>query len=180
MSAIIDDLFDLARVRLGGGLAMEPQDADFQVTAQRVISEHQQAHPARTIDFRPEGDLKGCWDERRLEQVLSNLVANAERHGAADAPIVIRAAGTSDEVTFSVQNRGVIAADVLPVLFDPFRSGREKAARQGLGLGLFIVRHVVEAHEGSIEVTSSEEAGTMVSVRLPRRTVPDAGPLPRS
>jgi two-component system, sensor histidine kinase and response regulator len=180
MSAIIDDLFDLARVRLGGGVAIEPQDADFQATAQRVISEHLQAHPGRTIDFRPEGDLKGCWDERRLEQVLSNLVANAERHGAPDAPIVIRAMGTGDEVTFSVQNQGVIAADVLPVLFDPFRSGREKPARQGLGLGLFIVRHVVEAHGGTIEVTSGDEAGTMVCVRLPRRTVPESDALPRS
>jgi two-component system sensor histidine kinase/response regulator len=170
MSAIIDDLFDLARVRVGGGVAIEPQDSDFQVVARRVLSEHQQAHPTRVLDLQVEGELEGCWDERRLEQVISNLVGNAERHGAAGAPIAVRATGTHELLTFSVHNQGVIPAELLPVLFDPFRSGREKAARQGLGLGLFIVRHVVEAHGGSVEVTSSAEEGTCVRVRLPRRT----------
>jgi two-component system, sensor histidine kinase and response regulator len=169
MSAIIDDLFDLARVRLGGGITIESQDTDLLAIVQRVVSEHQQAHLGRVFDVRHEGGLKGCWDERRLEQVLSNLIGNAERHGTPNAPITVHAAGADDSVMFSVQNRGAIAPELLPVLFDPFRSGREKSSREGLGLGLFIVHHVIEAHGGSIEVVSNEEAGTTVRVRLPRQ-----------
>ena len=169
MSAIIDDLFDLARVRLGGGITIEPHDTDLLAIVHRVVSEHQQAHPARRFDVKPEGDLRGCWDERRLEQVLSNLIGNAERHGVADGPITLRLTGSGDGVVFSVHNRGTIAPELLPVLFDPFRSGREKSSREGLGLGLFIVHHVIDAHGGGIEVTSSGDAGTTVRVQLPRR-----------
>jgi two-component system sensor histidine kinase/response regulator len=168
MAAMIDDLFDLARVRLGGGIAIEPRETNLLAVVQRVVSEHGQAHPRRAFDIRHEGALKGSWDERRLEQVLSNLIGNAERHGAGDAAITIRIAESGDGVVFSVHNRGVIPPEVLPVLFDPFRSGREKASREGLGLGLFIVNHVVEAHGGSVDVTSNEPAGTTVRVTLPR------------
>ena len=170
MSAIIDDLFDLARVRLGGGLTIEPGETDLLAIAQRVVTEHQQVHPRRAFDVHPSGDLRGEWDERRLEQVLSNLIGNALRHGARDSVIAIRLDGAGEEVTFSVHNRGTIPPDILPALFDPFRSGREKASREGLGLGLFIVRQVIEAHGGSVEVTSTEQDGTTVGIRLPRRS----------
>jgi signal transduction histidine kinase len=174
MSAIIDDLFDLARVRLGGGITIEPEDTDLLASAQRVVTEHQQVHPRRHIEVQSAGDLRGEWDQRRLEQVLSNLIGNAERHGVSDSPVVVRLDGQHDEVTFSVHNGGVIAPDVLPDLFDPFRSGREKASRDGLGLGLFIVRQVVEAHGGDVQVTSTEEAGTTVRVCLPRKSKRDS------
>jgi signal transduction histidine kinase len=170
MSAIIDDLFDLARVRLGGGLAIEPTEADLLEVAQRVVGEHQQAHPKRQFELVPAGDLKGEWDPHRLAQVLSNLIGNAERHGASgDAAIIVRLNGEGSDVTFSVHNQGVIAPDLLPTLFDPFRQAREKASREGLGLGLFIVRQVIEAHGGTVDVTSTEEDGTAVSARLPRQ-----------
>src|ERR1019366_2340227 len=170
MSAIIDDLFDLARVRLGGGLTIEPGETDLLAIAQRVVTEHQQVHPRRAFDVHPSGDLRGEWDERRLEQVLSNLIGNALRHGARDSVIAIRLDGAGEEGTFSLHNRGTTPPDILPALFDPFRSGREKASREGLGLGLFIVRQVIEAHGGSVEVTSTEQDGTTVGIRLPRRS----------
>ena len=178
MSAIIDDLFDLARVRLGGGIAIEPNDTDLLSIVHRVISEHQQTHPARRFDVQQEGGLRGSWDERRLEQVLSNLIGNAERHGVREGTITVRAKGGGDGVVFSVNNEGTIAPELLPVLFDPFRSGREKSSREGLGLGLFIVHHVIEAHGGSIAITSSEEAGTTVVVQLPRQVEPGSGRVP--
>jgi two-component system sensor histidine kinase/response regulator len=178
MSAIIDDLFDLARVRLGGGISIEPHDTDLSRIVHRVVSEHQQAHPGRKLEVQIEGALAGRWDERRLEQVLSNLIGNAERHGAPDAAITIRAAAAVDGVVFSVHNRGAIAPELLPVLFDPFRSGREKSSREGLGLGLFIVHHVIEAHGGSIEVTSTAEVGTKVRVQLPRHSERSSGRPP--
>lgn len=168
MSAIIEDLFDLARARLGGGIAIEPTRTELSAIVQRVVSEHRQAHPHRTLDAETIDELYGSWDERRLEQVVANLVDNAERHGAVEAPIAVRLDATEDQVMISVHNLGAIHPDVLPCLFDPFRSGREKRSREGLGLGLFIVYQIVEAHGGRIDVRSTEEAGTTILVTLPR------------
>ena len=176
MSAIIDDLFDLARARLGGGIAIEPTRMDLTALVHRVVAEHRVSHPERSVDVQAAAALHGNWDERRLEQVLSNLVDNGERHGASEGPIAVRLNGTVDEVTLAVHNGGVIRADVLPVLFDPFRSGRERRSRDGLGLGLFIVHQIVEAHGGRIEVQSTEAAGTTIVVRLPRFAQRDSTP----
>jgi two-component system sensor histidine kinase/response regulator len=175
MSAIIDDLFDLARARVGGGIGIQPAQTDLVAIVQRVVAEHQQAHPARAVEVKGTGDLTGRWDERRLEQVLSNLIGNAERHGAGDAAITVRLEATPDEVALSVHNRGAIPPDVLPVLFDPFRSGRANSSRrEGLGLGLFITHQIVEAHGGRIEVQSTEATGTTIRLRLPRSGPPDS------
>jgi two-component system sensor histidine kinase/response regulator len=167
MAAIIDDLFDLARARLGGGIAIEPARMDLSAVVHRVVAEHRLAHPRRAVDLHVAGELLGTWDERRLEQVLSNLVDNAERHGASDAPITVRLERAPDGTVLSVHNVGTIRPDVLPVLFDPFRSGRAQQRRDGLGLGLYIVHQIVEAHGGRIEVTSTADEGTTISVRLP-------------
>ena len=168
MSGIIDDLFDLARARLGGGIAIERKQTDLSAIVQHVLAEHRQTHPQRVIDAPVAGQVSGNWDERRLEQVVSNLLDNAERHGAAKTPITVRLEGTEDEISLSVHNGGAITPDVLPVLFDPFRSGREKRARDGLGLGLFIVHQIVEGHGGRIAVQSTDAAGTTIVVTLPR------------
>jgi two-component system sensor histidine kinase/response regulator len=176
MSAMIDDLFDLARARLGGGIAIEPKRMELSAVVQRVVAEHRVSHPRRTFDVQVGGPARGNWDEMRLEQVLSNLIDNAERHGEGDAPITIRLDGTEDEVTLSVHNGGVIRADILPVLFDPFRSGRERRSRDGLGLGLFIVHQIVDAHGGRIEVQSTEAGGTTIVMGLPRFAPRDAAP----
>jgi two-component system, sensor histidine kinase and response regulator len=174
MSAIIDDLFDLARARLGSGLVIGPTRTDLAAMVRRVVAEHRQIHPRRSFDVSEGGTVVGRWDETRLEQVLSNLLGNAERHGSRDGAITVRLEETEDQVTLSVHNRGAIRPELLPVLFDPFRSGYERGSRDGLGLGLFIVQQIVEAHGGSIEVTSTEELGTVFVVRLPRFAQPEA------
>ncbi len=169
MSAIIADLFDLARARLGNGIALAPTPIDLSAVVDRVVAEHKASHPGRSIDVKVSGVPSGTWDGARLEQVIANLVDNAERHGAPEVPISVRLAGEHDDVTLSVHNAGAIRPDVLPVLFDPFRSGRAGGSRRdGLGLGLFIVNQIVEAHGGQIEVLSTESDGTTFVVRLPR------------
>ena len=73
---------------------------------------------------------------------------------------------SADVVTY-VRNTGAIEAEVLPVIFDPFRGGRKRHNTNGLGMGLFITRQIVLAHGGDIAVTSSD-GGTRFCVRLPR------------
>jgi signal transduction histidine kinase len=102
--------------------------------------------------------------------VVSNLLSNAVQYGLADAPIEIALATSAAETTIAVTNQVrelPIAADQLATVFEPFRRGADRAQQAGgLGLGLYIVRELVRAHGGTIEVTSTA-AGTTFLVRLP-------------
>ena len=112
------------------------------------------------------------WDRARIEQAMSNLLANAVQHGDGNVVVDISAAERNDQVLVSVRNHGQpIWAERLPYLFEPFENGDNSPA--GLGLGLFIVREIVHAHRGAIDVSSSH-GGTTFTIRLPRREPPIA------
>ncbi len=120
------------------------------------------------------GDTAGVWDADRLAQVLANLVSNAFRHGASGGTVQIALCGGDDDVLLSVHNDGEpIPPETLPHVFDPFRQGRgedrARKQREGLGLGLFIVREITRARGGTVRVTSDVASGTELQVRLPRR-----------
>lgn len=168
MARMIDDLYDLTRVRMSGGIPLQPRpDVDIGEIAERVVSELGPAYQGRAVCVERLGDTRGVWDPDRLGQVLSNLVGNALRHGSPGTPVQIRIDGTAaHEVIVTVQNGGVIPKELLPHLFEPFRRG-PGAQRDGLGLGLFIVQHLVRAHGGDIEVSASGDR-TCVRVRLLR------------
>jgi len=170
MSRMIDDMLDLTRARLGGGIPLRHQDTDFSQIAQRVIQEAQVSSPERRFETHFEGDLAGYWDADRLAQVTSNLLGNALEHGDEKDPIEITLNGIrSDRVTLAVTNTGVIPAEVLPHLFDPFRGGQRHLGRSdGLGLGLYIVQQIVTAHRGRVEVKTDERRTTFL-VEVPRR-----------
>jgi two-component system sensor histidine kinase/response regulator len=170
MSRMIDDMLDLTRARLGGGIPLRLQETEFAQIVHRVIQEHQVSFPAGRLETRLEGDLLGSWDADRLAQVTSNLVGNALEHGESQDPIEVSANGTgADWVTLSVTNTGVIPEEILPHLFDPFRGGqRQLGRREGLGLGLYIVQQIVLAHGGRVEVKTDARRTTFL-VELPRR-----------
>jgi two-component system sensor histidine kinase/response regulator len=170
MSRMIDDMLDLTRARLGGGIPLRRQETDFGQLVQRVIQEHQVSSPDRTFQINQEGSLSGYWDADRLAQVTSNLIGNALEHGESREAILVNLNGTpTDAVTLAVTNSGVVPPEVLPHLFDPFRGGQRHVGRSdGLGLGLFIVQQIVLAHGGQVDV-KSDSGRTTFSVRLPRR-----------
>ncbi len=170
MRRMLDDLLDLARVRLGGGLTVQAAPADLGQVAAKVVGELQAVHAERHIAVELQGDLAGRWDADRMAQLISNLLGNALTHGTASEPIELMLDGTTaDRVWVKVANAGVIAPELLWHLFEPFRRGERKLGqRDGLGLGLHIVSQIAERHGGSVKVESSEAAGTMFSVELPR------------
>jgi two-component system sensor histidine kinase/response regulator len=169
MTKMIADMLDLTRARLAGGIPLNRSTADLAAVVDRVVQEARTAHPARVVEVCVEGDLTGEWDVDRLQQVASNLVGNAIQHGENAAPIVVRLNGSSsDHVVLSVANAGVIPPEILPSIFDPFHSGR-RGGGDGLGLGLYIVQQIAEAHHGTIGVDSKPASGTVFTVRIPRR-----------
>jgi two-component system sensor histidine kinase/response regulator len=169
MTKMIDDLFDLARVRLGGGIPLDRQRVDLVALASSVVAESLATSPGRAIDVRQEGKTDGEWDARRVSQIVANLVGNALRHGAPEGPIEVIVTGDEARVSIAVHNDGAIAPDVRDSLFDPFRRGEGRPTRSdGLGLGLFIVQQLANAHGGSAEVESSEALGTTFRVHFPR------------
>jgi two-component system sensor histidine kinase/response regulator len=170
MSRMIDDMLDLTRARLGGGIPLRRQEADLSQIVARVIQEAQVSFSQGRFETRLEGDLSGHWDADRLAQVISNLIGNALEHGDAKEPIEVSLSGTRPErVVLTVTNTGIVPTEILPHLFDPFRGGQRQLGRsEGLGLGLYIVQQIVVAHRGQVDVIT-DEARTTFRVEVPRR-----------
>jgi signal transduction histidine kinase len=167
MERMIADLLDLANARLGGSLPLNRQPTDLQQVCEEVITEIRAAHPERVLRAHLSGDLRGQWDADRLFQVVSNLLANAVQYGGGTA-ITVTAEGQGEAVILRVHNGGPpIPHEALPSLFEPLARGRPEGGSHSIGLGLFIAQAIVTAHGGDIQVSSSSDAGTTFTVRLP-------------
>ncbi|HEX3476423.1 MAG TPA: ATP-binding protein [Kofleriaceae bacterium] len=170
MQRMISQLLDFARARADGGIELDRRPIDLTDVARDVIEEVRLARPDWKIELVVHGDVRGDHDGNRLSQVFSNLIGNAVQHGSPDTPLTLLIDGRDrDAIRVEVRNRGTIPPEVLPILFSPFRGSQQKALRsQGLGLGLFITAHIVQAHGGSIAAESAD-GWTVFRFDLPRR-----------
>jgi signal transduction histidine kinase len=183
MSALIDDVLDFARGRLGGGIALELTDVEnINTGLTTVVQELQDAQPESTIVSNINVDCSVRCDLGRLQQVASNLLANALTHGLPTSPITISARADETDLVLDVWNAGEpIPAQSIDKIFEPFWRHSVSASRHGLGLGLHICSQIVRAHDGRMTVTSTRETGTRFTARLPlclpraSRSVADAG-----
>ncbi len=175
MTRMIEQILDLTRSRLAGGLEVHAAPMDLRDTLTTIVDELRAAHPSSKVELScPK--LPGVWDRDRLEQVFSNLVGNAILHGAPDAPVTVQARDEGQTVHVQVHNSGPpISEELRASLFNPFRRGERESrtpGTAGLGLGLYISHEIVVAHRGGIEVQSSLVQGTTFSVTLPRGAHP--------
>jgi signal transduction histidine kinase len=171
MTAMIEQLLDLTRARLGGGFgfACVRTRVDVRELVQRVLDELRASNPEREIVFESASDCSASGDPERLLQLFSNLVANALTHGLPGTRIMVSATGGSRDIVVAVRNQGVIPPERVSTLYTPFQGKSKDAKRStGLGLGLFISQQIAKAHGGDITVESSAAAGTIITVRLPR------------
>jgi signal transduction histidine kinase/CheY-like chemotaxis protein len=177
MRRMIDQLLDFTRARLVGGMELYRRPTSLLHVARHALDEIELGMSDAEVRLEASGDLAGDWDEDRMAQVFSNLAGNAVQHGPPGHPVVVRLDGRMpDQVDIEVANLGVIAPDLLPGLFEPFRSTQHRRnGSSGLGLGLFITREIVRAHRGEIAVTSSEADGTRFRISLPRHATPGEG-----
>ncbi|MBR8143349.1 sensor histidine kinase [Burkholderia vietnamiensis] len=172
MQALLDDLCDFNRTQLGLGIHVDPRDADLADIVDNVVDELRGAHPDREIDVDLGGDLRGHWDDRRMQQMLSNLVSNALKYGTPNTPVRVSAASAGADVLIEVGNKGpALDRLMLERIFDPLQRGADQrqrtAADAGLGLGLYIASEIARAHRGRIDARS-DHAETVFAVRLPK------------
>lgn len=162
MSSLIGDLLDFVRSR-SGGVPIQRQSIDLASLGREVIAELEAGHPGVKIELQSTGATDGHWDPARLVQVMQNLLSNAIRHAAPGTRprVVLRDEG--EVVAVAIENDGTpIAPELRSRIFEPLVTGAG-----GLGLGLYIVKQLVTAHQGTIELTSTG-AQTIFTVTLPR------------
>lgn len=168
MTTIVDQLLDVTRARLGTGISLDRSMLKLRPVIAGVLDELRLAYRTTVFELRGD-DVGGQWDGDRLAQVISNLASNAAQYGKPGAPVTVEIGRTGAFATIAILNEirdAPISSDLLETLFDPFKRGRDIARRGGLGLGLYIVREIVNAHGGTIDVTS-DASGTVFRVVLP-------------
>ena len=159
MAELIDNVLDLARGRLGGGLlldrnAQQPLDP----VLEQIVAELRATWPDRVIEAHLDKMPSVNCDRARVAQLLSNLVSNALTHGASNEPVLVHASIDQANLRLSVSNRGTqIPPAVVDRLFQPFFRVAARPGQQGLGLGLYIAHEVARAHNGVLEVSSTPE-----------------------
>ncbi len=169
MDSMIHDLLDFARARHHSGLPVHPQPGRLGEIARHVLDEARAASPGARLELEVEGDDRAPLDPARIQQVVTNLVSNALKHGEPGAPVRVRVAGGGGTIQLEVCNQGApIPGHLQPTLFDPFRPGD---AAGSVGLGLFIVREIARGHGGTA-TARSDEHGTVFTVVLPAGAVP--------
>lgn len=172
LSRIVDDLLDLSRA-MSGKILLARRPVDMASLVGACLDTFRAT--GRTAGYRIDVDLAPAWvdgDPTRLEQIATNLIDNALKYTPAGGSIDIRIAAEDDEVLLTVSDTGVgIAPDLLPHVFDVFVQGTISLdrAQGGLGIGLSLVRRLVELHGGSVSATSAGGgAGSAFTIRLPR------------
>lgn len=164
---LIETLLDYSKARFGGGIPTNPRAASLHEVISQVIHETSVAQPDREILFEHHGEGLAVFDPDRLGQVVSNLLINALAHGDPELPVEVLSRIGPRWLIVRVRNQGPsIDPEAIPTLFEPFRRGPDSPG--GLGLGLYIVRSIAEAHGGKVKVVSTAAGGTVFEVRLPR------------
>ncbi|SAL86971.1 histidine kinase [Caballeronia choica] len=172
MQALLDDLTDFNRTKLGLGINVTSTSVNLADVLADELDELRAVHPDRQIELQVSGNLQGAWDGRRLQQLLGNLVLNAVKYGARDAPVRVVVTGDVTHVRIEVKNCGAaIESATLARIFDPLTRGPDLQGKGdgpgSLGLGLYIASEIAKAHHGAIEARS-DETETSFSVLLPR------------
>jgi signal transduction histidine kinase len=161
---LVEDLVLVAK-ETSGGISVSPAEIDVGQTIAGVVADldHLGAHRVR-VEVAP--DLSAWADSDRLAQVLTNLIRNALQYSEPGSAIEVVASAAPDEVRIAVSDHGPgIPAEMLPGLFDRF--GERDTGQAGLGVGLWIVRELLAAMDGSVRVEANPNGGSTFHVTVP-------------
>ena len=167
MAKIIDNVMDLARGRLGGGIALNRAREPLGRVLDQVVAEARLTHPERAIDVAFDLTAPVDYDRSRVARLFSNLLGNALLYGKADAPVTVQASTRDGTFELSVANAG----DQIPARRASACSSRSHAGTCGRtsrasDSGLYIASQIARAHGGTLDVTSTA-AETRFTFRMP-------------
>ena len=170
MTRLIEDMLDISRIQ-HGKLSIRLETTDLSALVRRVVDDFcEQGHP-NAFSMQVQDGITGRWDAFRIEQVLINLLSNAIRYGEGqpiEVSLVRKGTGAGSEARMTVRDHGLgIGADDRQRIFEQFVRLDEQGKSPGMGLGLYITQHFVEAHGGSITVESELGQGSTFTVSLP-------------
>ena len=180
MTAFIEELLELVRRQADPTLELNRAPTDLTELVRRVTSDLTELSRGQVVDIETDGDVVGEWDAVRLERAIANVLGNAFKYNSASGRVIVRIGieeSPQGRVAFCAvtdEGIGIPEAD-LARIFDRFARGSNVAGRiTGSGVGLTIVRQIVEQHGGTIGVTSAVGRGSTFTIRLPLATVPAA------
>lgn len=168
MTAMVDQLLDLTRTRLGTGIPVSRGPAGLQTIVADVLDELRLTFRATTFQQHGE-NVQGSWDSDRLGQAISNLASNAAQYGPPRGTVTVETSRLVRDVSIVVRNENggaPIPEAQLQTMFDPFKRGDGTGHAKGLGLGLYIVNEIIRGHGGTV-VATSDQAGTVFRILLP-------------
>jgi PAS domain S-box-containing protein len=171
LGGLIDDLLDISRVESGRALTVCYEEFDLKEKILSVIKPYKDADGEYEFDLLlPEDCAPVCADKTRLEQVVDHLISNAVKYSPGGGSISVELTGEDEEYTLTVTDEGIgMNEEQLAHIYDRFyRADSRDTAVQGVGLGMSIVRHIVLAHHGDINVESQPGNGTRVFISLPK------------
>ncbi|HEX5530554.1 MAG TPA: MASE1 domain-containing protein, partial [Methylomirabilota bacterium] len=180
---LVDDLLDVTRLATGK-VSLTLRRIDLAAVARRAVAGTVPAARGRALTCRAAESVWIDADETRIEQVLGNLLGNALKFTPADGRVTVVVDAEGSEAVLRVEDTGAgIPPDLLPRIFDLFVQGQTTLHRReaGLGIGLTLVRRLVDLHRGRIEAASAGPGrGSVFTVRLPAARPPGALPEPRA
>jgi PAS domain S-box-containing protein len=170
LSELVERLLDVSRL-VRGRLVTEPEETDLAALVREVMADFREPalQAGSRLRFRSSGPVVGMWDKARIEQVVINLISNAIKYGVGK-PIDLKVEGSESSARLVVSDRGIgiEPADIYRI-FDRFERAAPAQHYGGLGIGLYIAQKIIEAHGGSIRVSSVVGRGSTFVVDLPKR-----------
>lgn len=169
---MIRDLLDTSQIHAGRPLNLEFSTFELGALIEESVADMSSVHGSRFV-FSRDGPQVGCWSRAHLRRVFENLFENAVKYGSRHSEIAIALTGSVESVEIQIRNQGdPIPEAVQEQVFKPFYTLARKdgARQQGWGLGLPLVRGIVETHGGRIELRSNKDEGTTFKIRLPRNS----------
>jgi signal transduction histidine kinase len=168
MDSMIQNLLDASRLRAGQSLKIEFEECDLDRLVRDVVEELSFTYGERFVVV-SESNIRSYCSRKEIRRVIENLAINAVKYGAPGTPITLTLQPTETQISLTIHNQGnPIAPDAQSILFQQFRRTTSAEAQTGWGLGLFLVKSITEAHQGTIEVESEEGKGTSFIVKLPK------------